>query len=322
VKFFWPTYALTAIAGSAAINFGAMKLAGCFAPSNGAVPPAPALYPDAPNARSSAPMPSLPAPEVVLAPEVAAPDALTVPVGQPAESLPVTPLSTPDASDGRAAVTEQRTGKWGVTTTQAACYSTKGSYLGPLAGGTIVAVQGSTSSSRGSMTICRYQQGGGAWQGPVLVSDAHLRCFDGSTADLPAGSLDALQRYFETKGLIDSRTAELTRQQVDANPHAVPYRQAYEKLMALQARAKALTAERDAATGMARERAIDELRQMKDDQSRLRQTFNQAQARYQDWKSQHAETRSANPAADQQIQAWERRLATLEPSVRNVLQSP
>jgi chromosome segregation ATPase len=236
-------------------------------------------------------------------------------------ALPFVPPPSPVTTEARPDTPGVRTGKWGVTTTQTASYEPNGTRIARLAGGTVVEVQGAVSSSRGSMTICRYRQNG-SWQGPVLISEADLAFFSGSVADFPAETLEALQRYFEAKGLVDARTAELTRQQVDANPYTAPYRQAYEQLTALQERAKTLTAERDNASGEARMRAIEELRLMKDEQARLRAVFDQAQTQYRTWKSEHATTSSVDPATDPQIQAWERRMAALKPDVRKVLPAP
>lgn len=214
-----------------------------------------------------------------------------------------------------------QTGKWGITTTQVLSYTPAGVHNGQLPGGTVVEIQGSANSSRGPMTICRSRQNG-IWLEPVLVSAANLVFFNVDVVDLPAASLEAMRRYFEAKGLIDARIAELTQQQVKANPYTVPYREAYEKLTALQSRAKTLTDERDNATGDARNRGIDELRRMKDEQAHLHQVFTQAQTQYRNWKDQHAATSSIDPSTDPQIQAWERRMATLEPDVRKILPVP
>ncbi len=319
VNSFWPTYLLTALVGSAAINFSAPRFRSPSESLNGTDMPSPSRLIDtaAPDAVRAAP-PAAPVSDVVLEPEVASvPAALATQT----ETVPIAVPPAPAATEPRPAAPGMRTGKWGVTTTQTTSYEPDGTRIGRLQGGTLVEVQGATKSSRGSMTICRYLQGE-AWQGPVLISENHLAFFNGSVADLPSESLASLRGYFETKGLIDARTAELTRQQVDANPYTVPYRQSYEELTALQARAKALTTERDSATGSERMRSIEDLRRMKDEQARLRQTFDRAQAQYRNWKEQHATTPSADPAADPQIQAWERRMAALAPDVRKMLPVP
>jgi hypothetical protein len=308
VKSFWPTYLFLALAGSAAINFGVPKLRrDGLQPRPGSAPASIRFIEPPPSAT---PQPAQPA-EVVMEPELAPAPFDPARSSLPAPSTPAPGPNTPGA----------RTSGWGITTTQTTHYEPNGTRLGRLPGGTLIEVKGSASSSLGNMTICRYRQND-FWTGPVLVNPSQLAFFSGDMADLPAESLEALQRYFETKGLIETRKAELQRQQVDANPHAAPYRQAYEQLTAMQERAKILTAERDNATDDARNRIIDELRRMKDEQSHLRDVYNQAQAQYRSWKAQHAADRTADPSADPQIQAWERRLATLEPEVRKILPVP
>jgi hypothetical protein len=213
-------------------------------------------------------------------------------------------------------------GAWGITTTQTTRYDLEGKRLGLLPGGVVVDIQGAITSSAGAMKICRYRrQHDKDWQGPALIAESHLALMSGTPDDAPEATLELLRVYFETRGMIDARTAELAGNQMDANPHSAEYRRLYQQLTALEERTKKLTEQRDQATGEARMRAIDALRVMKDEQAELNRNLKQVQTQYRAWKARPGAVGIADPAADPQIQTWKRRLSLLEPEVRKVIPS-
>ena len=174
-------------------------------------------------------------------------------------------------------------------------------------------------SSRGEMALGQVERDG-AMAGPYLVAMSDLVYFAVPRADVPPENLTVLKRYYDLKGQFDQRLADLKQQVADANPFSAIYREAAQAYNAFGAKEKELTAKRDHAAGSERMRYVDELRAMIPEGARLQRTVDDAKIKYNGWKNSHKPIAAPDPARDEQAQAIKRRIAALEPQVKEILQ--
>ena len=318
VNSFWPTFLFTAIAGSVAISYGTPYLKR-YIPGVGDESKTYLIIEEQAGQTKQA-EPSNAQREtndkVRLDPELV-PGKTENNIKNVEQQVIVTQPAKPVVTSDPNAV-GVRTGKWGVTLSYVAHYSLQGNNLGKLPGGTIVEIEGNTTSSRGKMTRCRYRQNG-SWSESILIAEAQLAHFNGTSADMQPTALSTLQNYFAAKSAIEKYTASAETRQVEANPYSKPYREAYEKYKDLTERSKVLTAERDNAEGARRSQLIDQLRRMKEEQAALQRDITSYQAKYREWKARHASEFSSNAANDPKVKALQQKMAALEPDVRRLV---
>ena len=309
---FWLDYILTAVVGTLAVYYGAPQLQSSV--SSRDISRTPAVVVENIPAEPAMPPPSASRP----VPPAGNPTVPVVPVAPVAPVAPATPTavlpSTPSAPPPSSSL------PWGMTVTRTACYSPEGANLGMLAGGATVESQGRRTSSAGEMVVCRLQRGA-EWAGPYLIAAADLVLFQMPRQDVPAENLQLLKEYYEYKGRLDARLAELKKPRGDSgNPYAAEYRRTADEYNAFVERSQRLTAQRDRATGAERARLIDQLRGMIGEGQRLKAAFDQAQDKHRKWQSGNADPTAPDPSADEQVLELQRRIALLDPKVRAFLQ--
>lgn len=227
---------------------------------------------------------------------------VTLETEAPTSSIPVPATSAP--------ITH-----WGVAIRDAPLYSTAGKRLSAtLPGGSLVVQSGSGSSSRGDVALCHgwYDN---QWQGPWLIDTADLVRFEGDHSEISDSELAPLLRYGRLRAQIAARRDILTKGDVESNPHTSRLRQLKSEYDDAAARAAKLTAQRDEATGAARNRMADELRRLKEEEGRMRREIEAATTRYNEWKNRNTGS-AADPSKDPQIREWTGQLNQLMPHLR------
>jgi len=133
----------------------------------------------------------------------------------------------------------------------------------------------------------------GKWNGPVAVSADNVTLFGGTLDDAEREDLRVLQRYFFLRGQLDNPAPVAAAapnpipENISANPHFEEYKAVTKEYLDFQERTKALTAQRDAARGAARNKLIDELRVMQQDEAALVRKYNAVKRKYDDWKAKN-----------------------------------
>jgi hypothetical protein len=255
----------------------------------------------------------------------AAPSATTAPASStPDEPAPAVPANPPAVATGKPLPPPAQGSKsWGMTITRAAYYALSGENRGKLPGGTVMDIEDSRSTEGGmAMSMGRLEREG-TMIGPYLVANADLVRFNMSRSEVPADTIATLKQYYDLKGKLQVRLAELKQLAISSspNPHTAAYAEAVQKYNDFGRREKQLVARRDAATGSDRMRYMDTLREMIPEGKRLERAVDEAKTRYNKWKA-------ANPgvvapdttASDEQVRELRRQLAALEPQVKEMVQ--
>lgn len=309
---FWTRYLLTALAGSLLIYHGLPLLKPAAPPPPAEPPPPPLAVTRRPHIR---PENATAVPSTAARPAQGGTGQVSAPPPTVTTVRNYTP-STQIVSSSGEGVTH-----WGVTVRDAPFFSREGDRRPDLLeGGTLVEQVGSTSSSKGEMALCRVSRPQG-WVGPYLIATADLLRFPGDRQEVDAELVDRLRQYHRLNGQIEARRQALERAAVDANPYAAATRRAYEEYQAAQARARELTAQRDRAQGLERNRLMDDLRQMQAQEERLSQAVTEANRKYKEWKARNPVPAGSDPERDPQIRALREQMDALRPSLQGSLGS-
>ena len=296
MRFFWPIYLLTAVAGTAAVYVAAPL----------ARPYARHLFPPpAPGNGTAAPR--LPA-DVSDVSDRSDPSDVSDPAAPPDPSDD----SAPALQGIYLAANREKPG-WGITHQQTAVFSPDGTRLRQVPGGTLLEYRARRASSKGGMVECLIVQED-SLSPPRLVSQKDVFLFTGSFKSLSARQLADLKAYYTLSGKIGLRKNELLRVSAVKNPFFTAYQAAYKRLMEHIDASRALVARRDSASEGEKTRLEDRLREMKMTETRLRAEYNAEHAKFRAWKEQHA---GELPVAenDPSIRQWRQEMAQLRASI-------
>ena len=211
---------------------------------------------------------------------------------------------------------------WGLTITCVSYYSLSGANRGQLPGGTIIDIEDTQTTSRGEMSQGRVERGGGL-AGPYLVANSDLVRFPVPRSEVPPENIATLKQYYNLKGRLEQRLAELKNQAISANPnpYTLAYSEAVQKYNAFGVREKHLVSQRDAASGAERMRLVNTLREMIPEGKRLERAIEEAKAQYNKWKTDNPGVVAPDTSAsDAQAQELRRQIAALEPQVKEIVQ--
>lgn len=203
---------------------------------------------------------------------------------------------------------------WGLTLGVVSYYSAAGDKRGQLPVGSLMDIEGSCDSSRGEMIRGRVERDG-AMIGPYLVAASELVQFSAPRSEVSPETQSLLKQYFDVKGQLAERIAELKKETVDLNPYAAAFREAKQRYNEFGAREKELTERRDRSVGAERMRCIDQLRAMIPENTRLLRAVEDSKTRYNSWKAGHP-VAAPDTSKDPRVQELQRRLAAIEPRVK------
>lgn len=316
MKFFLPVYILTFLAGTAAIEFLLPHFAtagdsGSPPPPAAAVQPAGAAAPAAGEvdavrgAVESGLRFELPrAMGGTAEPPASAP--LVSATGFDFSSLPPIP-ETLKASG--------RFNAWGVTQTVV-----PGPNNTSLPGGTFLEY-----ADINATPLRGYYFANGRWNGPATFQPDKVVFFGGSINEAQPEHLRLLSRYYFLKGRLDTPPPAVQATgngNGNGNPHAAEYKKLAQQYMELQEKTKKLTTERDAARGVKRDKAISELRKLKQEEAPLSIKLKDVQAKYNDWKAKNPApaASSGTVPVTPEIISIRNEVKRLEPEVRRIVQ--
>ena len=303
MKFFWPIYFLTAVAGTAGVYLTAPLARPYVETVLGKREKA--LTPDVPQGRG--------------APDAPASKTADPPLPEAWESAP--PRAAPGDDDDVSApamngiylATRNDKPGWGITARRATCYGLDGARLGHVPGGVLLDYKDARVSSIGDMVECVLRESGTP-SAPRLVSRKEVLLFTGSYTKLSAKQRADLQAYYALSGKVSLRKTELLQAAAAANPFFATYNQAYKAYMTHIEEAKALTGKRDRATGLDKSRLEDQLREMKVAETSLRAQYDATHEKFRAWKDQHT-NEIAKAENDPDVLKWTLEMQALRSSV-------
>jgi len=173
---------------------------------------------------------------------------------------------------------------WGVIRVKTNLYDAEGRNLGEVPPGLFIDFVEFRNSSRGTMVLCKLQHKGDR-HGPFLLKRTDLSLFTGDYTKLSQRQLNNLEEYFKRSGALEERRSEIMLEIAQMNPHYRQYKRAYENYMKHIEMASDITAQRDEADGLRRSRLDDQLRRMKNEETTLKETYDEIHSKYKSWKA-------------------------------------
>jgi len=175
---------------------------------------------------------------------------------------------------------------WGFTKNGASFYSPDGKNLGTLPGGTLFKYSDVKSTSKNPVLVSSVKRET-FWQGPYLIDCTDVAAYDGDPDTVDPDTVRNLQTYFRATGQIAERQETLLGQQHAANPHYNSARQTQKAYLDSVEKAAAMEKQMNTLTGIRKTKALDELRALKYEQTRIKAKADQEAAAYKRWKDAH-----------------------------------
>jgi len=209
---------------------------------------------------------------------------------------------------------------WGIICDAATCFWTDGQKFGVAPGGVLVTCREYRDSAEGMRILANVADPGvpNAPTAPILIPEEAIVLYTSEARALSDDERRALKNYYALEAKIRART----RQMQDSNKQENPFKQAY--VGAHQAhnasidQAADLLARRDSATGGAKARIEDQLREMKHHQAQLKDALLAVQKKYREWKDAHPEI-PFQPLSDPQIRAWTQEQKAISRTLGNLV---
>lgn len=207
---------------------------------------------------------------------------------------------------------------WGFVQTPCTYYTPQGKNLGEVRGGTLFTYSDVKSTSKNPVLLAMVRDGA-TWQGPFLLDCTEIVAFEGDLKATDPQTVKDLSDYFALRGKIAERESALTEAAHAANPHFASARQAQKAYQDSVAKAAALEQKANALSGTLKSKALDEMRGLKYEQTRLKTKVEQESAAYKAWKDAHPLNPNAfasDPqlvALNQALQAAHAKVSTLIP---------
>lgn len=220
--------------------------------------------------------------------------------------------------DGRAValkrVAQARGMKWGCLRTTAKGYDASGTFIRDLPPFTVVDVSGTKSSPTvGELAVCKVTGEDGSIS-ELLVP---LKTMDLRTGPLSSAKEESKALWMQRTKLlaeIDQLKADQLKNGMKNNPFKPEYDAAFAAYSAYWAKEKQLVSQHQKATGEARIKLADDLKEMKlkGDDARLGRAYEEAKKKMNEWQDKNA---AKAPEADPKVKALEEQLATLQAQI-------
>ncbi|MDA0991807.1 MAG: hypothetical protein O3A51_13795 [Verrucomicrobia bacterium] len=203
------------------------------------------------------------------------------------------------------------TAQWAIINkSETPIYSGTGKFLERIQAGRIVIIESLKDATSGRVAVCT------DWPNPsspaFVVSIDNLDIQPGSPNDISLRERGLRIDLAKTTAELEALAKAKAKGDDSNNPHAEAYRQAKAEYNDYWVRVKRLTKQRNDNSSTVRERAIDELRQLKGEDIRVGKAYEAARERYQAWQQSQTPT-DQSP----RVQELETRLAR----IRNDLDS-
>lgn len=279
MRFFWPIYLSSVIAGTAGVYFLA-PLARPYVPAFLKRPES-LQQPSVPGSRPAAVV------KTVDVPRVQESLGTTEPSSEPPVQLETSSEELPPALNGIYLAQQGEKPGWGVTRHRTVYYTLTGTRVGTVEGGVLLDYQSMRTSSKGGMVECVLYENGSP-SAPLLVGVKDVFLFTGSYGKLSPRQLTAVKTYYTLGGKISNRRNELLQAAAAKNPYFKEYQAAHQALMAQIDQAQALIAQRDKEQGAAKTRLDEQLHEMKLHENKFRVQYEAIHLKFRTWKEQHA----------------------------------
>jgi len=184
---------------------------------------------------------------------------------------------------------------WGFTKSPTTYYTAEGKNLGTLPGGTLFDYSSVKTTSKNMVLVAKVKQAGN-WAGPFLLDCSSVAIFEGKPDTVDPEIVSDLTQFFSLKAKIAERKTEIEKTEHEKNVHFESAKRAQERYTKSVNDAKELNDKAEKQTGAARTKSLNQLREMKSEQVRIKAEADKETANYKAWKL-------ANPIPPARFQA-------------------
>ncbi len=206
--------------------------------------------------------------------------------------------------------------EWGVTSVESArAYSRDGKFLGRLPAGTPVEVTDIRQSKKGDLSECTLGSSVAGMPAQVLLRSRDLTTWRGALADVSPQERQLRASQASIQATIASRVDALAENHAKRNPNQQSYQTALTEYRALYKRSTELTKLRDSSTGVKRQQAANELKQMKGKAAAVARKYEAVKIEYETWKRNNP---PPLPDDDQTIHRLRKRHESINAEIRRL----
>ena len=203
---------------------------------------------------------------------------------------------------------------WGIVMKETPYYTENGTSQGKVKGGELFHFKKIVSSSKGDMAACLFVNRKENAETVYLIKKGDALLFTGEYKKLHPKQLDALQRYYLLRGQVAAKRDAILVNAAEKNPHFREYQRLYKEYTALVEEAKKLEQVQNQSTGMAREKAMDQLRALRLKEAPISKQYAEIRQKYNEWKSANVDVdKLVNRNID--IVRWRSEMDTLRSTI-------
>lgn len=209
---------------------------------------------------------------------------------------------------------------WGVTAQEARLYGPHGEGLARLKGGVFIRfVKWTHSPTKGDLVACTLVDEPTPAQPYCLLLKKDLLLLSGDRSKLAASQLGALKKFYSLRGEYLVRKKALLQKEASKNPFFSRYQTLYQKLTAHAERARVLEERRqkESISELERERLMDQLARMRQEEGKVRREYDGIRAKYNQWKKENQHLDSIR--SDATLQAHQKAMSACAPLIPGLM---
>jgi len=207
---------------------------------------------------------------------------------------------------------------WGVVSKSSSLYTEAGENIGKVPAGALFTYSGVKHATGCFVLVAKIKGKADKWEGPFLIQSPDVVFFSGEQTEMPEQLIANIQNYYTLLGKIEARKEELELENQSKNPHFESAKLWQKRYVDSIAAAGELEAKSNTLKGGAKSKAVDLLRALKYEQSRVKIMADKEAASYKAWKEQNP-TPAAVINADPTLQSLQKQLKEAKEKIKDVL---
>jgi len=207
---------------------------------------------------------------------------------------------------------------WGVVSKSSSFYTEAGDNIGKVPAGALFSYSGVKHATGCFLLVAKIKGKSGKWEGPFLIQSPDVVFFSGELTDMSEQLVANIQNYYTLLGKVEARKEELELENQSKNPHFESAKLWQKRYVDSITAAAELEEKSNTLKGGAKSKAVDELRTLKYEQSRLKIMADKEAVSYKAWKEQNP-TPDAVINADPTLQSLQKQLKEAKEKVKDIV---
>jgi len=175
---------------------------------------------------------------------------------------------------------------WGLVSRRCSYYSAQGEHLGELQAATLFKYSDIKSTSRNDMLLATLRDSSG-WHGTYLLPCTEVAAYSGTLESVDIKIVADLRDYFQLRGEYDTLRDETLGREYRHNPFFEAYQESAQAYHASVDQAIELEKRVAQLQGIRKNSVLNELRELKYEQTRLEAELRSVRTQYRKWKDEH-----------------------------------